>query len=133
MDLTKMKTVKDFKDYDFENCDVPEKYWGDYTHLNFFKGYFIPIARKEFKTIAKKIGANVKFSPNTFEWTAFFERNGKYVYVSVSDVRYWKWYDSVLFRTALDDHDYTGGANNYCSYDRLADSLDKTFDLLERR
>ena len=57
-----MKTVKDFKDYDFENCDVPEEYWGDYTHANYFKKAFIPIARKEFKALAKKLGAELIFS-----------------------------------------------------------------------
>lgn len=128
MDLSNMKTVKDFKDYDFESCDVPEKYWGDYTHANFFKGYFIPIVRREFKTIAKKIGATVTLSPNYFEWTAFFKKDDKFIYVSVSDVRYWKWYDSVLFRVADNEHDYCGGMNNYCSYDKLTDNLSEMFE-----
>ena len=130
MNIPTTKTVKAFRDYDFENCDVPEQYWGDYTHANFFKKYFIPIARKEFKALAKKIGAEVIFSPSYFYWSAYFKKNGKCVYVSVSDVRYWKWYDSVLFRTALDEHDSCGGANNYCSYDRLAESLEDMFGLL---
>lgn len=128
MDLTKMKTVKDFKDYDFESCDVPEKYWGDYTHANFFKGYFIPVARKEFKAIAKKIGAEITFSPNYFKWSAFFSKDGKYIYVHMGDVRYWNWYDSVLFRTAESEKDYTGGANYYCSYDKLAEELSDLFE-----
>jgi len=128
MDLSKMKTVKDFKNYDFESCDVPQKYWGDYTHLNFFKGYFIPIVRKEFKAIAKKIGATVTLSPNNFEWTAFFKKDNKFIYVGVSDVRYWKWYDSVLFRTAENEKDYTGGCNRYCSYEELAEELSDLFD-----
>ena len=131
MNIPTTKTVKAFKDYDFENCDVPKEYWGDYTHLNFFKRYFIPIVRKEYKALAKKIGAElISFSANNFEWTAFFKKDDKFVYVSTSDVRYWKWYDSVLFRTAVDEHDYTGGANNYCSYDRLAENLEDMFGLL---
>ena len=131
MDLSKMKTVKDFKDYDFESCDVPEKYWGDYTHANFFKGYFIPIARKEFKALAKKIGAEITFSPNYFEWSAFFIKDGKYIYVHVGDVRYdvgGHWYDSVLFRTAKNEKDYSGGCNRYCSYEELAEELSDLFD-----
>lgn len=131
MDLSKMKTVKDFKNYDFESCDVPEKYWGDYTHANFFKGYFIPIARKEFKAIAKKIGAEITFSPNYFEWSAFFCKDGKYIYVHVGDVRYnvcGHWYDDVLYRTAANEKDYTGGANCRCSYDELADKLSELFE-----
>ena len=130
MDLSKMKTVKSFKDYDFESCDVPEQYWGDYTHANFFKKYFIPIARKEFKEIAKKIGAEVIFSPMYFEWSAFFIKDGKYIYVHMGDVRYWKWYDDVLFRTAENEKDYTGGANRRCSYDNLAEELSSLFDMM---
>ena len=131
MDLTKMKTVKDFKNYDFENCDVPEKYWGDYTHENFFKGYFIPIARKEFKAIARNIGADIIFSPMYFEWSAFFIKDGKYIYVHVGDVRYdicGRWYDRVLFRTAENEKDYRGGANQYCSYDNLGSELLELFN-----
>ena len=56
------KTVKSFKNYDFENCDVDPKYWGDYPHANFFKGEFLPIAKKEFKSLAKKLGAELTFS-----------------------------------------------------------------------
>ena len=128
MDLSKMKTVKDFKNYDFESCDVPEKYWGDYTHANFFKGYFIPIVRKEFKAIAKKIGADIIFSPNYFEWSAFFIKDGKYIYVHMGDVRYWDWYHDVLFRTAKNEKDYTGGANQRCTFDNLAEELSDLFE-----
>ena len=131
MDLSKLKTVKDFRNYDFENCDVPEKYWGDYTHANFFKGYFIPIVRKEFKALAKKIGAGISFSPNYFEWSAFFVKDGKYIYVHVGDVRYnvgGNWYDNVLFRTAKNEKDFSGGSNNYCSYEELAEELSDLFD-----
>ena len=55
------KTVEAFKNYNFENCDVPEKYWGDYTHANFFMRYVIPIARREMK----KIASNTIFSRET--------------------------------------------------------------------
>ena len=102
-----MKTVKDFKDYDFENCDVPEEYWGDYTHANYFKKAFIPIARKEFKALAKKLGAELIFSPMYFEWSAFFKKDGKFIYVHVGDVRYnicGHWYDRVLYRTAKSEY-----------------------------
>ena len=131
MSIPTSKTVKAFRDYDFESCDVPEQYWGDYTHANFFKKYFIPIARKEFKALAKKIGAEVDFSPNYFEWSAFFKKDGKYIYVHVGDVRYnvcGHWYDNVLFRTAKDEHDYTGGSNRHCSYEELEEELSDLFE-----
>ena len=123
-----MKTVKDFKDFDFENCsNVPEKYWGDYTCANYYKGEFIPVVRKELKKMAKNIEAELKFSPNYFEWSAFFKKDGKFIYVHSSDARYWKWYNDILYRTAESEIDYTGGANRYCSFDKLEESLEELF------
>lgn len=126
-----MKTVKDFRDYDFENCDVPEEYWGDYTHANYFKKAFIPIARKEFKALAKKLGAELIFNPMYFEWSAFFKKDGKFIYVHVGDVRYnicGHWYNRVLYRTAKSEKDYTGGCNNFCSYEELEERLSDMFE-----
>lgn len=119
-----MKTVKDFKNYDFESCDVPSDCYGDYPHANFFKKHFIPIARKEFKALAKRIGAEIDFSAGYFGYTAFFSKNGKFVYVSVGDVRFSaNWYDDILYRTAKSNKDYTGGSNRYCSYEELENEL----------
>ena len=122
------KTVAAFKDYDFENCDVPEKYWGDYTHANFFRKYFIPIVRREIKAMAKAIGATVKFDSGYFEWSAFFSKNGKFIYVSTSDHRWNNWYDDVLYRWAENDHDYHGGPNNFTSYDKLKERVAELLD-----
>ena len=126
-----MKKVKDFRDDDFARCDVPEKYWGDYPHANFFRGEFIPIARKEFKALAKKLGAEVSFSPMYFEWSAFFKKDGKFIYVHVGDVRYnicGHWYDNVLYRTAESEKDFTGGYNNFCPYEDLEKELSALFE-----
>lgn len=128
------KTVEAFKNYKFENCDVPEKYWGDYTHANFFKRYFIPIARREMKKLAAKIGADVIFEKGFFEWSCFFKKDGKCIYVHVGDVRYsicGHWYDNVLYRTAKDEKDYHGGTNNSCSYDKLESCLLELFDWMK--
>lgn len=124
------KTVAAFKNYDFENCDVPEKYWGDYTHANFFRKYFIPIVRREIKALAKKIGATVKFEPNYFDWSAFFCKNGKYVYVHCDDHRWNNWYEQMYYRTADSEKDYHGGPNNWTSYDNLETSLKDMFNRL---
>ena len=122
------KTVKSCRDYDFENCNVDPKYYGDYPHANFFKGEFIPIARKEFRALAKKLGAELTFSGNYFEFSALFKSGDKYIYVHVGDVRYNNWYDCVLYRTAEDEKDYRGGANCYCSYDKLEEELSDLFE-----
>lgn len=124
------KTVAAFKNYDFENCDVPEKYLCDYTHAKFFRKYFIPIVRREIKAIAKKIDATVKFEPNYFDWSAFFCKNGKYVYVHCDDHRWNNWYEQMYYRTADSEKDYHGGPNNWTSYDKLETSLKDMFNRL---
>ena len=125
VDISKLKTVEDFIDYDFERTDVPDKYLGDYTHANFFKKYFIPIARRRMRKIAEKIGAKLTFSGGYFYFSGFLERNGACVYFYVGDVRYnLRWYDSVLYRDAKDTSDYHGGVNRYCSFDDLEENAD---------
>ena len=117
------KTVAAFRDYDFDNCDVPEKYLGDYSHANFFKKYFIPIVRKEIKAMAKRLGATIKFEPMYFEWSAYFGKNGKFVYVHCDDARWNNWYEQMYYRTVENDHDCHGGPNNWTSYDKLEGDL----------
>ena len=120
------KTVKSFYNYDFENCDVPEKYQGDYPHANYFKGEFIPVARRELRAMAKRLGAELTFDPMYFEFSAFFSKGGKHVYVHVWDVRFnvcGHWYEHVLYRTAASTKDYTGGSNHYTSYDGLEQAV----------
>jgi hypothetical protein len=122
-------TVRDFRNYDFESWNVPAKYEGDYAPQNYFKGEFIPVARKEFKALAKKIGAELLFSPSYFEFSAFFKKDGKFIYVHVGDVRFQQnWYEDILYRTAKDEKDYTGGSNRYCSYDELETRLSELFE-----
>ena len=51
-----------------------------------------------------------------YEFSVFFRnRAGKHVYVSISDVRFWKneWYNRILIRTATHEKDYHGGGNHY--------------------
>ena len=125
------KTVKSFRNDNFENCDVDPKYYGDFPHANFFKGEFLPVARREFKNLAKKLGAELTFRGNYFEYSAFFKKSDKCIYVHIGDVRYnigGNWYDKVLYRTAKDEKDYSGGANNYCSYDKLESEMNDLFD-----
>ena len=62
-----------------------------------------------------------------YYWSCFAQNNetGKIVYISISDVRgFDDWYDNVLIRTAKSLTDYTGGANNYCSLDRILEKAE---------
>lgn len=125
------KTVLDFKNYDFDSCDVPEKYWGDYPHANYAKGEFAPVLRRELKAAAKKIGAEAKVEYNYFDCSAVFKKDGKHVYVHIGDVRdggRGTWYDRVLFRTMEHEKDWTGGSNNYCSFDQIGECVNRMFD-----
>lgn len=124
-----MKTIKSFRNYDFENCNVEPKYWGDYPHANFFKGEFIPVARKELKKMAANMGAELtSFNAGYFEYSAFFKKNDKFIYVRVGDVRLNDWYNDILYRTAAYDKDWHGGTNNCCSYDNLEKELTELFN-----
>lgn len=125
---TSKKTVLGFKNYDFDNCNVPEKYWGDYPHANYAKGEFAPVLRRELKATAKKIGAEVKVEYNYFTAYATFKKGENQVYIIIGDVRdggRGTWYDRVLYRTT----GKTEGSNNYCSYEQLGDCVSR---MLER-
>ena len=126
-DIKNLKHVVDFKHYDFESNDVPEKYDGDYAAANFFKGYFIPKARAEMRKIANNLGATLFFSKGHFEFSGFLKKGGNCVYFSVGDVRdggTGRWYDQVLYRAARNEKDFGGcSSNEYCSYDKLEESL----------
>jgi len=65
-----------------------------------------------------------KFHKNHYCFSAVAERNGRYVYISLHDVRgctgqYVSWFENVLYRTMRDDRDWTGGTNRYVPWDRI--------------
>lgn len=81
---------------------------------------------RKFRNYIKKVakendGELVKFNPNHYEFSCFVRRNDKYVYISISDVRYFKnsWYNNILIRTANNEKDYSGGRNDYTSLEYL--------------
>lgn len=62
---------------------------------------------------------------NHYEFTAFLKRDDRYVYFSISDVRFFRndWYNHILVRTAFDERDYHGGHNNYTSLPNLKNAV----------
>ena len=126
-DISNLKHVVDFKNYDFESNDVPDKYDGDYAASNFFKGYFIPKARAEMNKIAKNLGAKLFFSKGHFYFSGFLKKGDKCVYFNVGDVRdggTGRWYREVLVRGARHEKDFSGcTTNSYCHYDELESTL----------
>lgn len=61
--------------------------------------------------------------------SGFLKMDGKYVYFSISDVRYWQdeWATNILIRTAKDVWDYHGGPNHYTTIDEFDHDV---FDLI---
>jgi hypothetical protein len=57
--------------------------------------------------------------------SGFIEKDGKFVYFSISDVRGFpnEWYKNILIRTAEHEKDYTGGSNGYITLERFADKV----------
>ena len=110
-------TVKSYIGYQFSSgCTTGE----DYKE-------FEKLCKKELKSMAKKFGINAHaFHGNHYEWSAVLERNGKFVYVSMSDVRFWNdWYGNILIRTMAHDKDWRGGSNNYCSFNKIGEMADR--------
>ncbi|MEM3647103.1 MAG: hypothetical protein QW334_03045 [Thermofilum sp.] len=80
------------------------------------------------KAIAKQLNAScmaLHYNPSGIVdrgyITAFLNRNGKYVYIVVSDSNIWKYSPRVgpiLYRRAESPDDYVGGQNRFASPDR---------------
>lgn len=71
-------------------------------------------------------GASVaSYNRGHYYLSGFIERNGKYVYFTVGDVRFSAiWSTNILVRTAKSSKDYTGGMNNYTTLDRFCKNVD---------
>ena len=115
-----MTSVKSYRNQKFEgSCSRTEQY-----------AEFEKACKRELKKQCMKLGINIhKFYPNHFEWSAVLEKGGKFVYVSISDVRWWDWYDDVLIRTMAHAEDWRGGSNNSCSFDKIGETAEKMFNL----
>ena len=65
----------------------------------------------------------VNVGKNHYCFSAFIKggTENKYVYLSISDVRYFsnEWYKHILIRTATNEVDYHGGFNQYTSLENL--------------
>lgn len=74
--------------------------------------------RNFLKKLCKENGYElVRFNPNHYCFTCFVKGNDKFVYISISDVRYFnkEWFNHILIRNAQHEKDYTGGFNQYTS------------------
>ena len=77
------------------------------------------------------IDYNVEISIGHFYISGFVKRlsTEQFVYFSVEDLRdNDNGFDSVLYRTAKDNKDYSGGMNNFCRLDNLHLSMVSLFE-----
>ena len=112
--MATLKDLKKYLNYEFSSgCYTGDDYKSFQTkYINYLK------------TVCK---ANkwqlVNVRKNHYCFSAFIKggTENKYVYLSISDVRYFsnEWYKHILIRTAKNEVDYRGGFNQYTTLESL--------------
>ncbi|MBA7624555.1 hypothetical protein ES703_31964 [subsurface metagenome] len=82
------------------------------------------------KFIKGSIPANselVGFSSGHYDVSGFVQRGNRFIYFSISDVRFFKnkWATEILIRTAENEKDYTGGVNGYTALESFREDVSK--------
>lgn len=121
--MVNYKTLKPYLHRDIED-------WGGYTsddYKSFSRKY-----RNLLKRLCKEKGYElVWFHDNHYEFTCMFKSGEKYIYFSISDVRYWKneWFNQILVRYAINEKDYGGwhSVNDYTTLPELESKLESMF------
>ena len=95
---------------------------------------FISAFRNYMKAIAKANGWEIldyKSHPYC-EFTCFFKKGDRYIYVASGDYRDWSYAfvgaNRILFRDARSDKDYRGGVNNYCNLEEIEAKVNERFN-----
>ena len=86
--------------------------------------------KKELKKALKGLeDYDGKICLNAYYFSGFINKNGKYVYISSVDTRFWSdWKEQILIRYAKNDRDYIGGSNSCVSMSNLANKIKKMLD-----
>lgn len=118
--MAKLQDLKKYLNYEFSlGCHTGDDYKTfERKYINYLK------------SLCKEKGWEMVWaSKNHYCFTACFSFNGKYIYVSISDVRFFKneWYNHVLFRTMEHHKDYRGGMNCYTTLPQLGDAITSLF------
>ena len=112
--MATLKDLKKYLNYEFSSgCYTGEDYKAFQTkYINFLKAI---CHNNRWKL--------VNVGKNHYCFSAFIKggTENKYVYLSISDVRYFsnEWYKHILIRTAKNEVDYHGGFNQYTSLENL--------------
>lgn len=127
MKITRYRTVE-------EEDHVP-------VTLNGFRGWEFtsgPTTGADFDVFARLFKACIKkslppgatlvnCSSGHYILSGFVQREDKFVYFSISDVRHFpeKWHKDILVRTAKCETDYTGGSNGYATLETFTDAVNR--------
>ena len=86
-------------------------------------------SKAELRKMAEENGLKLhSFSKNHYCFSAVLTDGEKYVYVSQSDVRGFFDIDKILIRSMAHDKDWTGGRNQYCSWNEVGREAKRIID-----
>lgn len=117
--MTLQNFIKKWLNHNFED-------WGSVTSSE-YKQF-----QREYKAIIRQIAEDndyeiYEFIPNHYEFSCILKHTEtlQFVYISISDVRYWHnaWYDNILYREMEHAEDWKGKSNSYCSLNDLSSSI----------
>lgn len=112
--MANVKELKKYIDYKFSTgCYTGEDYKSFQTkYINYLKSM-----------CTENNWQLINVGKNHYCFSAFIKGGieNKYVYISISDVRYFanEWYNHILVRTAKNEVDYKGGFNNFVTLENL--------------
>ena len=102
---------------------------------SFVKGF-----RNMLKRQLEPEGIEVSLEPNHYDCSGFLCKDNKYIYISYSiprggekiDFDDSSYLNGVLYRTAKNDRDFTGGSNRFSSISNLPRKIIEMFDNYDR-
>ena len=118
--MATLKDLENYKDYEFSTGVFTGK-----DYLSFQTKYI-----NYLKSMCKEKGWElVNVGRNHYCFSCFIKNDKKYIYLSISDVRFSNgWYNNLLVRTALHEKDYHGGGNCYTSLPLLNFAIKTLFE-----
>jgi hypothetical protein len=113
------KTLEAFKKWTFSS--------GSTTGVDF--KIFARLFRNYIKKNIPESAKIVNWSNGHYYISGFIELNGKYIYISISDVRHFpgEWHKDILVRTADSAKDYTGGSNGWTTLENFKKDIEGIF------
>ena len=119
--MAKLKDLERYRNYEFSSgCYTGQDYLSFQTkYINFLR------------SLCKEKGWElVNIGRNHYCFSCFMKNKDKYIYLSISDVRYFRneWYSNILVRTAKHEKDYHGGSNCYTNLPNLSNYVEDMFN-----